>query len=332
MRSQHLAQALHEGVARRGGGPCGAARRCGAGHGPPPRGRVRTPTVAPARPRVKGGPGPGPCGRTRSGRPRRSAPLAGPRPLAPTRGGRVGGPSGLLDEPGLARLVRRTRRAVTGARRAGLRPLLVGGDCAVVLDALAALRDEHGRAGLLMADGHEDAWPPRASTTGEASDSELGVALGLVPDPPRELREVGGVVAPSAVALLGLRDRDELDAAGVATLAAVVGTSVGAAHVPDRPGALVREALQRLDAPAWRLHVDLDVQRTGAFPAVGYPQPGGLTWDQLTELAVTAWRSPGCAGASVAVYDPDLDPDRRSARRPVDVLGELVGDPGAAGG
>jgi arginase len=79
-----------------------------------------------------------------------------------------------------------------------------------------------------------------------------------------------------------------------------------------------------LDAPDWWLHVDLDVLRAEDFPAVDYQQPGGLTWDQLTELAVTAWRAPGCAGASIAVYNPDLDPHRSSARRLTDFLCDLV--------
>ncbi len=33
--------------------------------------------------------------------------------------------------------------------------------------------------GVLFIDGHEDAWPPELSTTGEAADMELGFALGV---------------------------------------------------------------------------------------------------------------------------------------------------------
>jgi arginase len=193
-----------------------------------------------------------------------------------------------------------------------------------MLGALAALRAEHGRVGLLMADGHEDAWPPRASPTGEASDSELGIALGLFSDLPGDLDSVQGVLHPAAVALLGPRDRQELEAAGIPSLAETLGTFVDAEHVPDRPGRLVRRSLKALGAPTWWLHVDLDVLREEEFPAVDYPQPDGLTWDQLTELAVTAWRSSGCAGASIAIYNPDLDRDRSSARRLIELLCDLV--------
>jgi arginase len=242
-------------------------------------------------------------------------------PAAPTQQRAA---SGLLDEPGLAVLVRRTACAVTAARSEGLRPLLVGGDCPVLLGALVALRELDGRAGLLMADGHEDAWPPRQSPTGEASDSELGIALGHFDDLPHDLAAIDGVLEPSAVALIGPRDRQELDASGVPSLAATLSTFTAAAHVPDRPAALVRRATTGLDAPAWWLHIDLDVLRAEDFPAVDYQQPGGLTWNQLTELAVTAWLAPGCAGASLAIYNPDLDPDRSSARRLIEFLCDLA--------
>src|SRR5260370_3100936 len=58
-------------------------------------------------------------------------------------------------------------------------PLLVGGDCAVLLGALAALETGGDQPGLFFVDGHEDAWPPAASPAGEAADCELGLALGL---------------------------------------------------------------------------------------------------------------------------------------------------------
>lgn len=83
-----------------------------------------------------------------------------------------------------------------------------------------------------------------------------------------------------------------------------------------RAEAIIAGALDRLEraAPAWWLHIDLDVLRTADFAAADYPQPGGLTWAQLCRLAGTALQSPQCAGASVVIYNAELDPDRRAAR------------------
>jgi arginase len=103
--------------------------------------------------------------------------------LALVEGDGVRGRSGLLNEAALVRLVAATRDAVLSSHERGRLPLLVRGDCPVMLGALAAIRDRHGRGGLVLVDGHEDAWPPALSPTGEASDSEVGIALGLVGEP-----------------------------------------------------------------------------------------------------------------------------------------------------
>jgi arginase len=91
----------------------------------------------------------------------------------------VRGPSGLLAEDALVTMIGQVAEAVRAARRRGWFPLLLGGDCPVILGALAALQAERNRAGLLFVDGHEDAWPPQASPSGEAADCELGLALRL---------------------------------------------------------------------------------------------------------------------------------------------------------
>src|SRR5918992_6309811 len=53
------------------------------------------------------------------------------------------GPSGLLNEQALGRLVTATRDAVAGALGPGRLPLLGGGDCPILLGALAAGRGDH---------------------------------------------------------------------------------------------------------------------------------------------------------------------------------------------
>ena len=60
---------------------------------------------------------------------------------------------------------------------------------------------------------------------------------------------------------------------------------------------------------------------TADFAAVDYPQPGGLTWAQLGQVTSAALATGGCAGWSVCIYNPDLDPDRRGAD---DIIGYLA--------
>src|SRR4029077_15707326 len=96
-------------------------------------------------------------------------------PPSPTRSSE----SGLLAEESLVSMIAGVDRAIEAAWRRRQLPLLLGGDCPVFIGALAAGRKAFGEMGLLFVDGHEDAWPPATSPTGEAADCELGLALGV---------------------------------------------------------------------------------------------------------------------------------------------------------
>ena len=199
------------------------------------------------------------------------------------------GPSGLLNEAALGELVEATRAQARGAREHGDRLLLIGGDCPVMLGALAGLRDHaDARPGLLMLDGHEDAWLPAQSPTGEASDSELAIALGLVSDRlPAPLDNLVPLLEPADVALLGPRDRADIDAAGARSVEGHVALFLSGEETSraDSPAAT---ALRALETPDFWLHIDLDVLATDAFGAADYLQPGGLTWSELDAIAGTA--------------------------------------------
>jgi arginase len=230
--------------------------------------------------------------------------------------------SGLLAERALVSMVAGTRRAVADVHHAGRFPLVLGGDCPVVLGALAATRDRHGEVGLLMLDGHEDAYPPRRSPTGEAADSELALALGLADGLPDGLATVLPLLAPGQVGLLGPRDEAAIAREGVASLRGVVPLWSDVELVVRGPVEVADQAARDMAAavPAWWLHVDLDVLATAELAAVDYPQPGGLRWWHLRQMTAAALAVPGCVGWTVAIYNPDLDPDDGQAARIVDYV------------
>ncbi len=242
------------------------------------------------------------------------------------------GPSGLLAEDALIAMIEGVREAVRAARARRRFPLLAGGDCAALLGALAALHGERPgeQPGLLFVDGHEDAWPPRASLTGEAADCELGLALRLFDaDLDPRLRSVLPRIRAEEVIAVGPRDRDELAAAGIPTLAGELRALIRPAELT---AAGVAAATPGLPAPWW-LHTDLDVLATSELAAVDYPQPGGLTWQQLDQVTAAALAAPGCAGWSVCIYNPDLDPGREAADAIVRYLTQAItaADPGWPG-
>jgi len=243
------------------------------------------------------------------------------------------GPTGLLNEDALRGLISATREAVAASRARDRKALLVGGDCPVLLGPLAALTEADGACGLVMLDGHEDAWPPLLSETGEASDSELGLAIGRFgTEVSNRIGIAHPLVDPSSVALLGPRDAEEILAAGVRSVRGDVAMFMDDREVARAGGAgAVRAAIDRVGGPAFWLHVDLDVLDTASFGAVDYPQPGGLSWRELDDAVGTAIADPHCRGASIAIYDPDLDPHRTDAERLIDFLTRSIAGSRAPG-
>ena len=227
--------------------------------------------------------------------------------LEPPNGRR--GSSGLLNEAALTRLVEASAERVQATRERGHRALMVGGDCPILLGALAALRAAGDQPGLVMLDGHEDAWPPHLSPTGEASDSEVAIALGLTGvELPPPLADLTPLVQPNAVVLLGPRDREEIEAGGAQSLRDLVAYFADPARLRnDGVRAAMTDALDAIDRSSFWLHVDLDVLATDAFAAVDYPQTGGLEWFELDQLTAVATADPRCVGASIAIYNPVHD-------------------------
>ena len=235
--------------------------------------------------------------------------------------------SGLLAEQALLTAIQHTREAVAAVHEFSSFPLVLGGDCPVMLGCLAATRDRYGSVGLVMVDGHEDGYPPRQSLTGEAADSELFLALGLPADGlPEELTTLTPLLHPGQVSLLGPRDEATIARDGVASLRGTVPMHSDVEVIVRGPSAVAAQAARDVQASAehWWLHVDLDVLATKQLSAVDYPQPGGLTWPQLSELTAAVLAVPGCVGWTVAIYNPDLDRDARQAHRIVDYIASMV--------
>jgi arginase len=218
----------------------------------------------------------------------------------------------VIDPAGLRALVEGVRTSVTSILADGRFPLVVGGDCPVLLGCLAAFGTAD-RRGLLFVDGHEDAYPPARSTTGEAADMELAFALGIVDTPwwPESMA-TPPLVSPQHVRLLGPRDSAALEAEGVPSLAGRL-PLVDASTLAEDPAAGTTAAVVSLPVPWW-FHLDLDVLSTDALPAVDYPQEGGLDWNDLVTVAATALAA-GPAGWDVTIYNPDLDPEGTHAAR-----------------
>ena len=190
------------------------------------------------------------------------------------------------------------------------RPLLVGGDCSILLGVLPALRQRFGQVGLWFLDGHPDYLDGHSSETGETADMDLAIVTGIGT---RDLIHLAGsppMVAPEDVVLFGHRSHD-LDGSSALELARLPSElrrfdSETIRSDPRAAGMLAASWFAPRGLPAW-LHVDLDVLDPTSLPAVTYPQAGGLDWDSLGRLLEPLVDSPLLCGVSVADFRPDLD-------------------------
>ena len=86
---------------------------------------------------------------------------------------------GVLNPTGLRDYSFALAEAVTTVLDAGDFPVVLGGDCSIVLGSMLALR-RRGRHGLLFIDAHADFYQPEAEPTGEAASMDLALVTGVV--------------------------------------------------------------------------------------------------------------------------------------------------------
>jgi len=207
-------------------------------------------------------------------------------------------------------------------------PVVLGGDCSILLGPLLALR-RRGRYGLFFIDGHADFYQPEAEPSGEVASMELALASGRGPPLLADIDGLGPLVRDEDIVAFGFRDQELAAREGSQNVRATPIVAYGLDQVRSAGArkaaeeALRRLAPERLDG-LW-VHLDADVLDDEVMPAVDYRQPGGLSLDELSEVlrtAVSGW----AVGMTITIYNPTLDPDGSIGRGLVNsVLSGLAG-------
>jgi arginase len=236
---------------------------------------------------------------------------------------RVDPETGLLNPGGLHDYSPRLADAVGAVLDRGEFPVVLGGDCSILLGNALALR-RRGRHGLLFLDGHADFYQPEAEPTGEAASMDLALVTGRGPDIVTNLEGLRPLVRDEDAVVFGFRDAELAAAEGSQPLPPTL-RAIDFATVRERGvERAAREALRHLereDGPAgfW-IHLDADVLDDTIMPAVDYRLLGGLSWDELSGILRAAVASPRAVGLGITIFNPTLDPDGRIARRLVEAL------------
>jgi arginase len=244
-------------------------------------------------------------------------------------------PTGFRNGPAIAAFTEALASRIGELLDDGHFPVVLGGDCSIVLGATLALR-RRGAAGLAAVDGHDDYSVPRDPGPYRGRFAAAGLDLWLVTGHGSpvlaDIDGLGPYVEESRVVQIGMM-REPGDDRDYAT--ETFDRSDIVCHRADgirreggnAIGRLARSHLRSSGADAFWLHLDVDVLHQDHMPAVDSPNPFGITPEQLAPILSELVSSPMCAGLDVAIYDPDLDPDRTGARLLTDLITDLLRDP-----
>jgi arginase len=208
--------------------------------------------------------------------------------------------------------------ALTALLGEGEFPVVLGGDCSILLGAALALK-RRGRYGLLYIDGDADFYQPEVNPIGgAASASDLAFATGRGPDIVCDLEGHRPLVRDDDVVVFASRDAADRERRGCQPLppdmleldreqVRVLGAAAAAEQAVG--------FLTRPDGPqGFWIHVDADVFDETIMRAVDDPRPNGLAWEDLISALRVAIISGAAVGLQIAIYNPDFDPDGSNGR------------------
>lgn len=200
-------------------------------------------------------------------------------------------------------------------------PLLLGGDCRMLVGIFAAFSQRETEAGLVFLDGHADFHSPETSPSGDPADMELAILTGRGPERITRIAGKYPLLKDEEVVVYGIRAWDHIGTSNI--------------EVYDRQRMIkneikhtVKEGLKNFyqkELPVW-LHFDVDVLDPELMPVM-FPEPEGLTFEEAQEFLGFVWASGRVIGMSIACYHPKLDIDGSAGAQLVTLVSEVLSSP-----
>ncbi len=229
----------------------------------------------------------------------------------------------------IARASRRLADAVGRAAGEGATPLVLGGDHSVAIGTISGmarhLRRRKAALGLIWIDAHADMNTPDTSPSGNVHGMPLACVVGLGP---RELTHIYGFapkVDPRRVALVGIRDVDQLEKPHVKDS----GVRAFTMRDIDERGmrAVVAQAIEIAGAGTAGFHVsfDMDAVDPREAPGVGTPVRGGISYREAHLAMETICDTGRMVSMEVVEVNPVIDEVNRTAQLAVELVLSAMG-------
>ncbi len=208
--------------------------------------------------------------------------------------------------------------------KSGALPLVIGGDCMIVLATIAGARRYYRNVGLVYMDSDADLNEPATSSSGCVDGMVISHAIGRgAAEMIRFWNEPPLVRAPE-IALFGVNRTDPTEDK---FLERTPMRAYRAADIAKRgAAATAQQALDRMHGAGHEfvLHFDVDVISSEEFRATNYPSESALRLADAREALAVFARQPHLAVMTVCAYNPALDPDGSAAKLVIDVIVEAL--------
>jgi len=235
--------------------------------------------------------------------------------------------TGTLNAKAIAAWSPKLADAVEAVMDAGEFPVVLGGDCTILLGSMLALR-RRGRYGLLFIDGNADFFQPEAEPNGEGASMDLAFVTGHGPALLTDIEGRSPLVRAEDTVAFGFRDHEDQVEYGSQLLPPeLLALDLPAVRRMGVEGAArtALDHLTRTNLDGFFIHVDADCLDDRIMPAVDFRVPGGLSWEELDATLRIVLASEKAVGIEVTIYNPSLDEDGSAGRGLVDVLAATLG-------
>jgi arginase len=206
---------------------------------------------------------------------------------------------------------------------AGAFPLVLGGDCSILLGGMLALR-RRGRYGLVSVDGGLDFRHPGNAAVvgpvGSVAGEDLAVVTGRGTAALTDLEGRRPLVRDADVVAVGHRGLEGIADEVLATPMTLFDAAELRRLGPEEVARRALAVLAGRGVEGFWVHVDADVLDPEVMPAVDSPEPGGLSFQELAALLAALTAAEAATGVQLTIFDPELDADGHLAAELADTV------------
>ena len=219
---------------------------------------------------------------------------------------------------------RRVKDKLTGLVDPSRITFCLGGDCAFVPGSLAGLKNVYkGKPAMVWLDAHGDFNIPETSPSGFIGGMPLAIACGRGPRLTSEIESLRPLLEEKRVVHVGSRSldpgEDEALLSSVKLFSAQELKKQGAREVALQISRFLNSSCDWIIA-----HLDVDVLDPSLMPGVDFPEPGGLSCQDVLQIFQALHLTGKLKVVDLTAYNPNLDKGNQGRSLLLDLAPRLV--------